>query len=401
MAEYICKLGTEGGEIVEKRLAGADRGSLRRELEESGYHVFRIRPSLASLLPLDRRRRIKPDKFIIFNQEFRALLDAGLPATQSLDVLIGRQGESELGLVLRDVREAIETGASLSEAFAAHGERLPTAYVSTLVAGERSGDLPEALGRYIDLSKLTNKIRRDFRQALYYPIFLVFLSAGLLFLMLTHVLPEFAKFYDGFEAELPGFTLAVIGLAGALRSHWPALLLALAAATGAYLWWRQTEGGSRLLAAIKFRVPIAGELARKYQLSQTYHSLAMMLRGGMPLLGCLGDLARSAANPLLEDGLEEAGRRVGEGESLHDSIGGTVLAEELAVEMIQVGERTGSLAEMLGNVADFYDEEVRGRLAALLSLVEPIMLVLMATLIGSLLFAMYYPLFNLLGRFGG
>ncbi len=401
MAEYICRLGTEGGEVVEKRFSAADRGSLRRELEESGYYIFRIRPALASLLPLGRRRRIKPDSFIIFNQEFRALLEAGLPATQSLDILIGRQGESELGLVLREVREAIETGSSLSEAFAAHRERLPTAYVSTLVAGERSGDLPDALGRYIDLSKLTNKIRKDFRQALYYPVFLIFLSAGLLFLMLTYVLPEFSKFYEGFEAELPGFTLAVIGFAGALRSHWLPLLLGLVVTAGAYIWWRQTEGGRRLLAAIKFRVPIAGELMRKYQLSQVYHSLAMMLRGGMPLMSCLGDLERSAANPLLEDGLEEARRRVGEGESLHGSIGGTVLAEELAVEMIQVGERTGSLAEMLSNVAVFYDEEVRGRLAALLSLVEPIMLVLMAALIGSLLFAMYYPLFNLLGRFGG
>ena len=400
MGEFICKIGNEAGEIMEKRFSAANKGALKRELEGRGFHIFNIRPATVGLLPGGSRGKIKLNDFIIFAQEFRVLLRAGLPADQSLGILIDRQGDSDLGRLLQGVRDDVLTGSALSEAFAERSTLLPVNFVPSLVAGERSGELDAALQRFIDLSKLTSKLRTNFKRAIYYPLFLLTLSFILLAIMFTYVLPEFSKFYEGFNEELPAFTVFVLGASNALRSNLLFILGGLAVLLVAFFWWRGTENGQRGLALFKLKLPLVGDIIHKFQLSQVYHSLAMMLRGGLPLTSSLADLESTAPTPLLTDALRRARRRVSEGESLHQAIEGTVLAMDLATEMIEVGESTGELPEMLSNVAAFYDEEIESRLAALLSLIEPVMLVVMATIIGTLLFAMYYPLFNLLGRVG-
>jgi type IV pilus assembly protein PilC len=220
-------------------------------------------------------------------------------------------------------------------------------------------------------------------------------------LMLLYVLPEFSKFYTGFEEELPGITVFVLSIADTLRSNWLVILVALVALWLAHRWWKGTESGKRTWAGLLLRFPLFGDIAYKYQISQILHSLAVMLRGGMPLLSSLKDLEKSASNPLFADALATAGRRVSEGDSLTTAIEGTRLETDLTSEMIEVGESTGSLPDMLSNVAEFYDEEVQNRMEALLSLLEPVLLVVMALIISTLLFAMYYPLFNLMGNLGG
>ncbi len=400
MAEFICKLGNEAGEIIEKRFAADNKTALKRDLEGRGYYIFNIRPAAISILPGGKRGKIKQDDFIVFAQEFKALLKAGLPAIQSLDILIQRQGDNVLGRLLQDVREEVITGASLSDAFAERRAMLPDNFVPALVAGERSGDLDGALQRFIELAKLTSNLRKSFRKALYYPIFLIVLSLGVLAIMFAYVLPEFSKFYEGFHEELPAFTLAVLGFSQMLQANILIIVGAFIGLLFLFFWWRSTERGGRALARLKLKIPIAGNIIHKYQLSQMFHSLASMLRGGMPIVTSLIDLERSAPSAILADDLRLARRKVSEGASLHEAISGTMLEKDLAAEMIEVGESTGALSEMLSNVATFYDEEVQSRLGALLSLVEPVMLVVMAALIGTLLFAMYYPLFNLLGRVG-
>jgi type IV pilus assembly protein PilC len=400
MGEFICKLGNEAGEIIEKRFAAENKGALKRDLESRGFYIFNIRPAAFTLLPGGKRGKIKQDDFIVFAQEFKALLKAGLPALQGLDILIQRQGESELGRLLQDVREDVLTGASLSDAFADRRAALPDNFVPALVAGERSGELDAALQRFIELSKLTSSLRKSFKKALYYPIFLIILSTGVLTIMFAYVLPEFSKFYEGFHEKLPAFTVAVLAFSHALQDNALYILVAFALLLFAFFWWRGTERGSKTLARLKLKFPIAGDIIHKYQLSQLFHSLASMLHGGMPLVSSLADLERSAPSTILAEDLRLARKRVSEGESLHKAIAGTMLAKDLAAEMIEVGESTGALSEMLSSVATFYDEDVQSRLGALLSLVEPVMLVVMAAIIGTLLFAMYYPLFNLLGKVG-
>ena len=400
MADFICKLGNENGEIIEKRLSAENEDLLQLDLEQQGYYVFNIKPVSFSLLGGKGGKKIKPDDFIIFNQEMKALLLAGLPVIKSLDILITRQKKSELGTMLKDIRSSIETGSSISEAFANHKDRLPTAYVTTLVAGERSGNLGEAIGRYVEYAKLTNTLRKNFKKALYYPVFLVTLSFGMIGLMLLYVLPEFAKFYDGFEEELPFFTSMVLSLADTLKTNGLYILAVIVASIIFFQWWRRTDSGARAFSRFMFAVPLVGNLLHKYQLSQVFHSLSVMLSGGMPLLSCLEDLKHSANNPLIADGLAHSTQAVKEGEPLTDSFKDTILETELSLEMIQVGENTGSLSEMLFNVADFYDEEVKNQTEGLLSLLEPALLLFMAIIVASLLFAMYYPIFNLMGTMG-
>lgn len=400
MADFICKLGTEAGEIIEKRFTAESEKLLQIELQQKGYYIFRIRPAGMSFFSAAAPKKIKPDAFIVFNQEMKSLLSAGLPATRSLDILIARQGQSDLGRLLKEVRDSIETGSSISEAFAMHKERLPPAYVASLVAGERSGDLAEAIERYVTYAKLVNNLRKNFQKALYYPAFLITLSAGMISLMLLYVLPEFSKFYEGFEQQLPALTLFALALANGIRDYWPAMLTGLVLFILMFRTWRATESGKRGFARFMFGIPLIGTLLHKYQMSQIFHSLSVMLKGGMPLVNCLEDLQNSSANPLFTDGLRRARQRVSEGEPLTAAIGGTVLATDMSLEMVQVGESTGALPEMLANVATFYDEEVQNRTEALLSLVEPVLLAFMAIIVGTLLFAMYYPLFNLLGNIG-
>lgn len=402
MAEFICKIGSESGEIIERRFNAETRELLQLDLEQKGYYIFSIKQAGFSLFGAGGGpKKVKPDDFIVFNQELRALLKAGLPAMRSLDILIKRQKDTALGTMLRAVRESIETGSSLSEAFSVFRDQLPTAYIATLVAGERSGNLAEAIDRFVTYAKLTNTLRKNFKKALYYPVFLISLSFGMIALMLLYVLPEFSKFYEGFEEELPGITIFVMGLAETLRSNWMFILIGLAALWLVHMWWKSTEGGRRMWARILISFPLFGDIAYKYQLSQLFHSLSVMLRGGMPLLSALNDLRKSASNPLFVDGLETAATRVSEGDSLTTAVDGTVLDTDLTTEMIEVGESTGALPDMLSNVAEFYDEEVVNRMEAMLSLLEPVLLMVMALIVGSLLFAMYYPLFNLMGNLGG
>jgi type IV pilus assembly protein PilC len=298
------------------------------------------------------------------------------------------------------VRDDVLTGASLSDAFSDRRAALPENFIPALVAGERSGELDASLQRFIDLAKLTSSLRKNFKKALYYPIFLIILSSGVLAIMFAYVLPEFSKFYEGFHEKLPGFTVAVLGFSQMLQANFLIIIAAIILMLVSFFWWRGTEQGGRALARLKLKLPVVGDIIHKYQLSQLFHSLASMLRGGMPLISSLSDLERSAPSPIVAEDLGLARKRVSQGESLHGAIAGTVLAKDLAAEMIEVGESTGALPEMLSSVATFYDEEVQSRLGALLSLVEPVMLVVMAALIGTLLFALYYPLFNLLGRVG-
>jgi type IV pilus assembly protein PilC len=400
MPEYICKVGTESGEIIEEQHNAQDKKALKQELEQRGYYVFSIRPANLSMKSLKGSNKIKLDKFIIMNQEFKALLQAGLPVVKGLDILIRRQQETELGKMLKEVRHSVETGSSLAEAFAIHRHRLPTAYVTTMMAGERSGDLGEALGRFNEYAKLTNKLRNNFKKAIYYPAFLVGLSVILIGLMLAKVLPEFAKFYDGFRQELPWFTRMIMKLSSLVKDNLLLILLTIALLTISIIVWTRSTSGAKAWMRLIYSLPLVGPLLHKYHISQVFHSLSVMLQGGMPLVSSLDDLTDSVNNPVLRESLSVARTRVNEGDNFTHAVTDTMLATDLTVEMIHVGESTGALPEMLYNVATFYDEETKNKMDGLLALLEPTLLMIMAIIIGSLLFAMYYPLFNLLGGLG-
>lgn len=405
--EFRCHLGTPEGSVVELVRTATDESHLRRELEREGFAVLSIERSFP-LLGLGRTSsgwkrssRISPRQLLQFNQELAALLKAGLPLLQSLGLLVERMRDPALREVVSAVRERVRAGSELSDAFAEHGDRLPALYPATLKAGERTGELEQVLRRFVRYLRLTLEVRRKVLSALVYPAFLVGASAVLVGIMALYVVPNFRTFYEAANVELPALTRWTIGITTFLRGNLLWLLVGVAVAGLGFRRWRRSPSGRLTLDRWRLRLPLVGPVLQRFAISEFCRSLALLLSGGLPLVPALEIAVRAVGNRALAERLQPIVRRVTEGGSLHGSLEATGAFEPFAIDMVQVGEATGALDAMLGNTADFLDEEVETRTQRLLQLLEPILLVLMAVLVGVLLLSVYLPMFSALGRFGG
>lgn len=400
-AEFVCRLGTPAGDVIREVRRADDAATLRRELTRAGYHVFDLqqRGLLAKLkLPAAsaRVRSVPMRPFLIFNQELAALLRAGLPLLQGLDLLHERAREPFLKRALDDIRDRVRGGEDLSDAVAAQGEVFPGLYAATLKAGERTGELEEVVRRFIRYQRLVLEARKKTVSALVYPAVLVGLSMVLIAVMAIFVMPRFQSFYTALDAELPTLTKITLGVSQALQRYWPVLLAVLA--VGGWLAWRfkRTERGRLWLAGVGLRVPLIGSIFRRLGVAEFSRSAATLLIGGMPLPQTLQIAVGSVGNVKIRNELMPVIRRVQEGQALNEAVADISLIDALAVDMIKVGESTGSLGAMLSEVADFLDEEVETFLQRILGLLEPLMLVFMGIVVALLLVSVYLPLFSVL-----
>lgn len=402
MPEYVCRVGTPGGEVRVETHVASDEQSLRGELERRDLHVFDIRSRRLSLRVGGVRvgggaRKVKRRDFLVFNQELVTLLRAGLPLLQALDVLLERMKEGAFRQYLEDIREQVSSGAALSEAFAAQGEAFPRVYAASLTAGERSGELPSVLARYVSFAKRTEKVRSKVQAALIYPALLSVLSVGLIALLMFYILPQFSSFYLEFGQDLPPVTVFVVGIATFLQDNTVLIFGGLAALLLGLRVWHGTEPGRLALDSFQLRVPILGGVAREYNIAQLCRTLGTLLSGGIPLVAALQTTSGALSNRRFVAAIEKMATDVREGAALWDSIEKTGVTSDLTIEMIKVGEATGSLAEMLAAVADFYDDQVDDSMTRIVSLFEPILLILMGLLVAFILLAMYLPIFRLAG----
>lgn len=401
MSEFVCRLGTPAGDVIREVRRSDDAATLRRELTRAGYHVFDLQPRglLAKLkLPAAsaRVRSVPMRPFLIFNQELAALLRAGLPLLQGLDLLHERAREPFLKRALDDIRDRVRGGEDLSDAVAAQGEVFPGLYAATLKAGERTGELEEVVRRYIRYQRLVLEARKKTVSALVYPAVLVGLSLVLIAVMAIFVMPRFQSFYTALDAELPALTKFTLGASQALQRYWPVLLIVLVVV--GWLTWRfkRTERGRLWLAGLGLRVPLLGSIFRRLAVAEFSRSAATLLIGGMPLPQTLQIAVGSVGNVKIRDELVPVIRRVQEGQALNEAVADVSAIDALAVDMIKVGESTGSLGAMLSEVADFLDEEVETFLQRILGLLEPLMLVFMGIVVALLLVSVYLPLFSVL-----
>jgi type IV pilus assembly protein PilC len=401
MSQFICKVGTTAGDIREIALQADTEVSARRELAESGYHIFSVRRSfqLGSLTSVFQRGpgRIKTTDFIIFNQELASLLKAGLPLLQSLDVMLERMSNEKLRHVLADVRDKVRGGTSLSEAFRSHGELFPRIYSASLLAGEKSGSLEEVIRRYVQYLKLTEATRNKVTGALIYPAFLVVFLLAAAAVLFFYVLPTFGGLFDSFDADLPPLTVALLTFANAVRGNYLIILAVLALGGLFFYLWSRRESSDAKLDHLKLESPYFGKLLRLFSTSQLARSLSTLLTGGIPLVQSIEIAAESIANRFVGDKVRPVADRVREGKSFAASLEATGQFPHMMIEMVKVGETTGSLAEMLSSVADFSDEEIENKLNVMMALLTPVILVVMAGLVGLLLLGIYLPLFGLAG----
>ena len=396
--EFRCRLASPTGEIVEGLYTSENETRLRHELEEKGLYVLSLRQrgAIGGLsLRLPRRSSVPTREFLVFNQELATLLKAGMPLVQSLDLLKRRVDSPTFRGVLNDVHDRVRGGAALSEAFGAHAGLLPSVYTASLLAGERSGNLDQVLRRFVEYTKIIETVKRKTISALIYPAILITLAIVLVSIIVLRVVPAFTDFYATFDAELPPLTRGIVFVSSVVRQQYLLILVVLAAAVGAFVVWFRQAGRMARLDRLILRVPVVGEIAGKFATSQMSRTLATLLGGGLPLVNALEIAARSVGNQHIAAELDVVTTRVREGQSFAAALEARRVFPDVAVRMVEVGESTGALQDMLNTVADFYDEEISTQMERFVTLVEPVLLVIMGVVIAGLLLALYLPLFQL------
>jgi type IV pilus assembly protein PilC len=403
MAEFVCKVGDTTGRVFQQLETAQSENEVRQKLSERGLYVFSVRNHfdiLAAFSQAHRARAIRPNDFLIFNQQFNTLIKAGLPILRALDLLTERAAAPRLRPILSEVRQRVREGALLSEALTAQGS-FPPVYITAISAGERSGSLPGVLDQYIAYLRVSTGFRSRLVTALIYPAVLVLTAFLVVTYVVTYAMPQFADLYHQLNVPLPAPTQILLSIALPLRSYFLLLIALAALAAAAVFIWTRSPRGALAIDRMKPRIPIFGDIWIKAQIAQFVRTLSTLLGGGTPLVPALHTSAAAIGSRLVATSVEQAADRVKEGQSLHLSLAETHLIPELALEMIEVGEASGALPAMLTSVAEFYEEEVGTRLQRTLSWIPIVILAVMAVVIGFILISLYLPMFSLQVGSGG
>jgi len=396
MAEFLIKIADERGRLLEQVENGYSEAEVRDRFTQQGFLVYWVRPRgvLSGDLSLRRRGKVKQSHFLIFNQQFLTLIKAGLPILNSLDLLIKRQKNKYLHHLLQNVRDRVKGGDLLSDAFAAQAA-FPKIYTTTLMAGEKSGNMEEVLTRYIAFQRLALTFKKKLAVSLVYPTLLVTVVFGMLIFLVTYVVPQFAKLYQDMDAQLPAITLLMLEVGTHAQRYAPVTVIVLVVALVLLWQWKKTDRGAEAVDRAILRLPLLGEVWLKYQVANFSRMLSTLLAGGMPLVPSLETAGASMTSRRILNGVQEAAVRVREGHALAKSLEAQQMFPDLSVEMIEVGESTGALPAMLNSVAEFYEEDVQTALGAAMALIEPVILIIMAIFVGGILISLYLPIFTL------
>ena len=397
MAEFLIKVADERGHLLQQVETGYSESEVRERFVQQGYLVYWVKPRglfAAGEFRLPRRRGVKQSQFVIFNQQFLTLIKAGLPILNSLELLIKRQKDAYLRSLLENVRDRVKSGELLSAAFAGQGA-FPKIYPTTLLAGEKSGNMEEVLGRYISFQRLALTFKKKLAVSLVYPALLVTVVLVMLVFLITYVVPEFAKLFENLNAKLPAITVLMLAVGTNAQKYAPVFAIALVLLVVLVWRWKNTERGAEHIDRAILWLPLLGQIWLKYQVANFARMLSTLLSGGLPLVQALETAGESMSSRRILIGVSEAASRVREGRTLAGSLEEQKMFPDLSVEMIEVGESTGALPAMLNSVAEFYEEDVQTALGAAMALIEPLILIIMAVFVGGVLISLYMPIFTL------
>ncbi len=396
MGEFVCRIGTGTGQVLNQTHEAASEGELRSRLVSQGYYVFSVRPKsiLSMRVGPPRRGKIKEDELLIFNQQFVTLSKSGLPLQKSLEMLARQTRNESLRAAVEEVKERVRGGALLSEAFESIG-KFPKIYCATLRAGERSGTLDKVLGQYVTYQKTARSFRKKFLSAMIYPAFLLIFLTGLIVLIDTFIIPRFSELYSELNVPMPPLTLFVISMGLAIKRMGAFVVVGIVLAVLGLRSLGRSQAARLQWDKLKFRLPVAGKLLLKFSVAEFVRTLSTLLQGGLPIVAALQSSAGSVSSPLLARGLEQARIEVMGGRPLSESLRMTGFFPPMALDMIEVGETTGALPSMLESVAEFFEEDVNIDLSTLVAMVDPIMIASIAIVVLFVLVAFYLPLFSL------
>jgi type IV pilus assembly protein PilC len=396
MGEFVCRVADAEGRVFSHVEAAGSLDEARQKLTDRGFYIYSVETRGGRLAGLVRRRsdrQIGGSDFLILNQQFNTLIKAGLPILRALDLLADRASSPKLRPVISQVRDRVREGKSLSEAVAEAGV-FSKVYSTAILAGEKSGNLPGVLDYYIAYQRVSTGVRKKILATLVYPVLLISVAIIIVAYLVTAVIPKFALLYRDLNVQLPTPTRLLIALTVDYRLFvLGAIALMAVAAIGVFLWSRSEEGGTAF-DRFKFRLPIIGDTLLKFQVAQFSRTLATLLTGGTPLVAGLQTATDAITSKLLRSTVSQATQMVREGESLHVALASKGIMPEMALDMIEVGESSGALSPMLTSVAEFYEEEVNIRLSALVSVIEPVLLIFMGLFVAFILISLYLPIFS-------
>ena len=394
MAEFLVKIADERGNLAQQVEHGYSETEVRDRFAQQGYLVYWVKPRTVLSGGALRGRKVRQSQFVIFNQQFLTLIKAGLPILNSLDLLIKRQRDKNLQQLLQNVRERVKGGELLSDAFAAQ-HVFPKIYTTTLLAGEKSGNMEEVLSRYIAFQRLALTFKKKLAVSLVYPALLVSMVILMLVFLITYVVPQFAKLFENLNAQLPAITVFMLAVGTHAQAYGPYLLVAGVVAVILFWRWKASDHGAQAFDAVMLKLPVMGDIWLKYQVASFSRMLSTLLAGGLSLVPSLETAGASMSSRSILNGVVETAVRVREGQTLSGSLEKQKMFPDLAVEMIEVGESTGALPAMLNSVAEFYEEDVQTALGAAMALIEPVILIVMAVFVGGVLISLYLPIFSL------
>jgi len=394
MPLYTYKAMREDGTVVTDETMAATVQELRQDLEARGYLVTSLQEKK---LGLGSTRGSAKD-FLIFNQEFSTLIKAGLPIVQSLEILQKRTEKPGFHAALTGILHDIRSGAALSDAMASHPAYFSPLYTSTVRAGEKSGALVEVIIRFIAYQKKMLAIKRKLVTALAYPAFLVMALGAVLLLFFLYIIPNFTQMYGDTGGKLPFLTTLLVSFTDVLTTYFPFIFSGIIAAGFGIYFWQRTAAGKTALDGFVLRIPLVRTLVTQYVLAQLTRTLAAVLRGGIPLVEALSTTAGVISNSVVARRLSDSRQQVIEGVSLAGAFERTRIAPDMTVRMIEVGESSGDLPQMLEDVAEFYDQEVENRLTLLTTMIEPVLMLTMGIVIAVIVVALYLPIFEMGAR---
>lgn len=398
MPYYACRLAAEDGRLLSRSVLAASSEECRRIFESDGLCVLSVGRDWKKLRLGSRAfgRKVRAKDFILFNQELMALVKAGYPILRSVETLSARASDIRLKEILIKVEKDVRSGKSLSEAFLPFEDRFSKVYTASLMAGEKSGNLAGTIGRYIQYAGTIARTKSKIRSALVYPTLLIVFSFVLLTILINFILPRFAGFYKDFQSEMPALTTGLIAFAMAARRHIVIILLAIGLGALAVLRWVSTEKGRVAFDRLKLKLPYGRLLWRESAASLFSRTLGLLLEAGISLLQAVGIASQAVPNRALALDLKGLPDAIKNGQSLTDSLAATEVMPGLALDMVRIGETSANLQGMLADVADFYDERVRARVDMLVSLIEPLVIIIMGVVVAGMLLAVYLPIFNII-----
>ncbi len=409
MTEFICRLGTPSGEIVTRIVEASGAAEARSRLEGEGFRVFAVSNAgegLSAMMSLggNKKGKVKQSDFLLFNQQLSALLRAGIPVLQAIGLLKTRAGSANLRAVLTDVEEKIKNGVPLSEAFEAQG-MFPRIYTASLLAGEKSGALDDVLSRFVTYLRRSVAVSRKLRGALAYPAFLLLAAVIMVAFLTLYIVPRMSDLFKSLAANrsLPTVTLAVLWVSNAIVNNilWLGPLLIVVGL--ALVVWLRTESGKLVLHKLLLRIPVAGQLIRNMATAQMTRSMSTLLSGGITVPDSWEISSQSINNLELRRRSQNVLPMIREGRSFTEALEMANWVPPLGLDMIGIGEKSGSLREMLDEVASFYDAEAEVRLEQFTTLLEPMILLVMAAVVVTILLAIYLPIIQMIsaGPTGG